>query len=128
MKILIVDDTREDLLLLETILSHVGYEVETALNGVEALEKACRGNFNMIISDILMPRMDGFQLCRKIKTDDKLKNIPFIFYTAAYVSPQDEKFALSLGVEKFIIKPTVFTRKKPYLVYKTCPTSHLPHI
>jgi len=103
-------------------------------NGVEALEKACRGNFNMIISDILMPRMDGFQLCRKIKTDDKLKNIPFIFYTAAYVSQQDEKFALSLGVEKFIIKPqdpesfinTVKEIFKNYEAGKFTVPAHLP--
>ena len=59
----------------------------------------------MIVSDILMPKMDGFQLCRECKKDDSLKNIPFIFYTATYTDKKDEDFALSLGVEKFIVKP-----------------------
>ena len=105
MKILTVDDNQEDLLLLETMLRHIGYEVETASNGAEALEKILENEFDMIISDILMPSMDGFQLCRKVKTNEKLKNIPFIFYTANYISRQDMEFALRLGVEKFIIKP-----------------------
>jgi len=57
------------------------------------------------VSDILMPRMDGFQLCRECKKDDSLKKIPFIFYTATYTDEKDEEFALSLGAEKFIVKP-----------------------
>jgi len=60
----------------------------------------------MIITDILMPVMDGFQLCRKVKGDAELKDIPFVFYTATYVDEEDEQFALELGAEKFIRKPT----------------------
>lgn len=108
MKILVVDDNQEDLCLLSTVLRRYNYEVETAPNGVDALVKILQGEFDMIISDILMPGMDGFQLCRRVKTNEKLKNITFIFYSATYTSPQDEAFALSLGAEKFIIKP-----KKP---------------
>lgn len=104
-KILIVDDIPQNLYLLEILLKTNGYDVEQASNGIEALEKA-RGNPpELVISDILMPGMDGFSLCRAWMTDDSLKNIPFIFYTATYTDAKDEKFALSLGAERFIVKP-----------------------
>jgi len=104
-KILIVDDKEENLYLLETLLKGKDYEVVTAKDGVEALQKLREETLDMIISDILMPKMDDFQLCRECKKDDNLKKIPFIFYTATYTDKKDEEFALSLGAEKFIVKP-----------------------
>jgi PAS domain S-box-containing protein len=104
-KIMIVDDNREDRYMLQALLQGSGYVVVSAVNGVEALEKARRERFDMIISDILMPRMDGFQLSRECKKDDKLKDIPFVFYTATYTDEKDEELALSLGAAKFIVKP-----------------------
>ncbi len=105
MKILIVDDIEENLYLLESLLKGSGYEVVTAKDGVEALSRLKEEPTDMIVSDILMPRMDGFQFCRECKKDDSLKKIPFIFYTATYTEKKDEEFALSLGVERFIVKP-----------------------
>jgi CheY-like chemotaxis protein len=105
MKILLVDDKPENLYLLKTILKGSSYDVMTAGNGVDALEKLKENSIDIIISDILMPKMDGYQLCRRCKTDEHLKSIPFVFYTATYTDKKDEKFALSLGAEKFIIKP-----------------------
>src|SRR3989304_3280013 len=105
MKILIVDDNKENLYMLETLLMGYDYEVESASDGVEAIEKVLKNGFGMIISDILMPRMDGFKLCREVKTNERLKHIAFVFYTATYTEPKDEELALSLGAEAFIIKP-----------------------
>ena len=103
--ILIVDDNPQNLSLLQTLLERNGYGVTAAANGAEALEKARSERPDMIISDILMPVMDGFTLCREWKRDGRLKDIPFVFFTATYNDPKDEKFALGLGAERFIVKP-----------------------
>ncbi|MBI1763513.1 MAG: response regulator [Acidobacteria bacterium] len=105
MKILVCDDNHMALYLFETLLRNHGYDVITASNGVEALALAQPGGLDLIISDILMPQMDGFQLCRKIKSNERLKEIPFIFCTAAYTDPKDEAFALSLGAIRYLVKP-----------------------
>jgi PAS domain S-box-containing protein len=105
MKVMVVDDNEQNLDLLEALLSSEKYEVVCARDGLEALEHLKKGSFNLIISDILMPRMDGFQLCRECKGDPHVKYIPFIFYTATYSDRKDEELALSLGADRFIAKP-----------------------
>jgi len=104
MKILIVDDMEENLYLLETLLKGSGYEVVSAKDGLEALTKLKEESVDLIISDILMPQMDGFQFCRECKKNDRLKKLPFMFYPATYTDKKDEEFALSLGADKFILK------------------------
>jgi hypothetical protein len=104
-RILIVDDAEENLYMLEALLRGHGYEIRTAKNGMEALARTAEARPDLIISDILMPKMDGFALCRHWKADAALKAIPFVFYTATYTDTKDEKFALGLGADMFIVKP-----------------------
>jgi len=105
MKILIVDDNKDDIRILEIMLKGSSYNAVSATNGIEALGKLRADGFDIIVSDILMPGMDGFQLCRECKEDEELKDIPFVFYTATYTDGKNEAFALSLGGDRFVRKP-----------------------
>jgi PAS domain S-box-containing protein len=105
MNILIVEDSEDARVLLEDQLRVHGYEVDSAVNGLEALSKARNSPPDLFVSDILMPEMDGFELCRQVKRDPLLRSLPFIFYTATYTGSEDKRFALSLGASRFIVKP-----------------------
>lgn len=104
-RVLIVDDGAENLYLLRALLQGHGYEVEEATNGVDALAKANVRRPDLVISDLLMPQMDGYTLLRHWRSHDELKSIPFIVYTATYTEPRDERLALDLGADAFIVKP-----------------------
>ncbi|MBN1534833.1 MAG: PAS domain S-box protein [Spirochaetes bacterium] len=105
-RILVADDIEENLYLLRALLEGHGYSVEQAANGSEALVSALAVLPDLIITDILMPVIDGFTLCRIWKSDRRLLRIPFIFYTATYTDPLDEQLAIDMGADAFIIKPT----------------------
>ncbi|MFH1116736.1 MAG: response regulator [Pseudomonadota bacterium] len=104
-RVLIVDDKEENLYLLRALLQGHGYSTDEARHGAEALEKARQTLPDLIISDLLMPGMDGYTLLRHWKTDERLQTIPFIVYTATYTDPKDERLALAIGADAFIVKP-----------------------
>jgi signal transduction histidine kinase len=105
MRILVVDDVPENVYMLEALLGGNGFEVATASNGLAALEELRRNGAALVVSDILMPKMDGFQLCRAMKAAEATRDVPVIFYTATYTTEKDREFALSLGASRFIVKP-----------------------
>ncbi len=104
-RVLIVDDKQENLYLLRALLQGHGCVVDEARHGAEALTRARETPPHLIISDLLMPVMDGYTLLRQWKADERLQTIPFVVYTATYTEPKDERLALDLGADAFIIKP-----------------------
>lgn len=104
-RILVVDDNEVNLYVLRSLLEGHGYTVDTARHGAEALVKARAAPPRLAISDLLMPVMDGYTLLRHWKADERLRSIPFVVYTATYTEPADEKLALDLGADAFILKP-----------------------
>jgi CheY-like chemotaxis protein len=103
--ILVVEDVPNVLELLEVTLRFKGYPVVTARDGLEALEKVALERPALIITDILMPRMDGYSLVHRLRKEPLTSQIPVIFVSATYVTPADKSFALSLGGVRFIEKP-----------------------
>ncbi len=105
MTVLIVDDQIVNLRLLRAVLEADSFTVMQATDGVDALERLRSAEISAIISDILMPRMDGYRLCSEVRRDERLRKIPFIFYTATYTSPADEKLCYDLGADRYLRKP-----------------------
>ena len=103
--ILVVEDVPNVLELLEVTLRFKGYPVVSARNGQEALEQVQKEHPALIITDILMPKMDGYTLAHRLRTNPQTRQIPLIFLSATYVTPEDKKFAISLGAVRFIEKP-----------------------
>ncbi len=103
--LLIVEDVPDILVLLVETLKFKGYDVVTATNGLEALDVIANGRPAVVITDILMPKMDGFSLVHQIRLDPTTRNIPVVFLSATYVAPEDKEFALTIGVTRFIEKP-----------------------
>jgi CheY-like chemotaxis protein len=91
--------------LLRVQLEAEGHGVVEAANGVEALQVMGHAGIDGVISDILMPSMDGFRLCQEIRKSDKFNALPFILYTSTYDSPGDRQLAETLWADGYVIKP-----------------------
>jgi CheY-like chemotaxis protein len=103
--ILVVEDVPNILELLTVTLKFKGYPVVSATNGEEALRIINQERPALVITDILMPKMDGFQLVQQLRTDPKTSQIPIIILSATYVTQEDRDFALKLGAARFLEKP-----------------------
>jgi two-component system chemotaxis response regulator CheY len=104
MKILVVDDDKTTRKLLGLYLKAKGYEIVTAENGLDALEKLGTENINLVVSDMNMPYMDGIELTKNIRADENLKSLPVIMVTTE-ADEEEKKKAHEAGVDDYLVKP-----------------------
>lgn len=103
-KVLAVDDEKDVLFIVSAALKSEGYEVVTASNGFEALEAAARENPDIIVLDVMMPKMDGFETLKKLREQDGTRDIPVVMLTG--LSDREKKLdAIDYGVQHYIVKP-----------------------
>ena len=124
--LLVVEDIPDILKLLEATLTFKGHRVVTARNGEEALEAMARERPALIITDILMPKMDGFSLVHRLRINPETRDIPVVFLSATYVAPEDKAFALTIGVTRFIEKPVALNEFVPIIEKLLKQGAHAP--
>jgi CheY-like chemotaxis protein len=103
-KVLIVDDTETMRLAEQMMLAGEGYEIDVADDGVDALNKIAASHPDLVLLDIMMPRMDGIECCRRIKADDQLKDIKVVMVTTKS-EYERVKEAFAAGCDDYITKP-----------------------
>jgi len=103
-RILIVDDDELVLMALNELLKPEGYEVHAVSSGAEALERLDQDGYDLLMLDIIMPEMDGFELCKKIRAKENYKETPIIFLTAKS-REEDRAMGLEAGANLFLSKP-----------------------
>ena len=104
LRVLIVEDVEENRTLLQEVFAENGYETMVAQNGVDALARLQASPADLIVADAMMPKMDGFQLCKEVRSSQATRAIPFIIYTGNYIDPADEEFARDIGVDRYVMK------------------------
>jgi len=103
-RILIVDDEEDLRKMLKFRLVSVGYDVVEGLDGQDGLDKARSTNPDLIVLDLMLPKIDGFRVCRMLKFDEKYKHIPIIMFTAR-AQKQDVETSKEMGADAYINKP-----------------------
>ncbi|MET0106641.1 MAG: response regulator, partial [Sedimenticola sp.] len=103
--ILIVEDDEDSRKLLRKQLLAEGYSVDSAIEGAQALNLAAKRHPDLVITDIMMPGIDGYELCHRIRQSGQLKEVPVIFLSATFVSEEDQQLAYALGASRFLVKP-----------------------
>jgi DNA-binding response OmpR family regulator len=107
-KILVVDDEEHIVMILKDSLEFSGFQVITAYNGQEALDRVEADHPDLIVLDIGMPKLDGWEVCRRLKSYEKTKQIPIIILTA-YAQTSDQRKGMQLGADRFVTKPCDLT-------------------
>lgn len=108
-KILIIDDEEEILRIMARMLESRGYEAISAVDGLDGLEKVRHSNPDLIILDVMLPKMDGYKVCKMLKLSDEYKKIPVILLTAR-IEESDKKLAEELQYDAYITKPFDFNQ------------------
>jgi CheY-like chemotaxis protein len=104
-KILVVDDEPDIVRVVVKILSARGHDVVTAVDGPQGLEAVRTEKPDVVVLDLNLPKMDGFEVCRHIKSDDDTKHTPVVMMTAAYVTVEDADRGTKLGADEYVTKP-----------------------
>ena len=104
MKILVVDDDKTTRKLLNLFLKAKGYEVVTAENGLDAMEKLGTESINLVVTDMNMPYMDGIELTKNLRNDENWKNLPIVMVTTE-ADDDERKKAMDAGVDDYLVKP-----------------------
>ena len=103
-RILIVEDTSSLREELELVLQLQGYEVDAAANGQEGLDRALESPPDLIVSDVMMPVMDGFEMAERLQDDSRTSGIPFLYLTAR-ATREDMRKGMTLGADDYLTKP-----------------------
>ncbi len=103
-KILVVEDEVDLVKAIELRLTKEGFDVITSLDGEDALKKARKENPDLLILDLMLPKIDGYKVCRLLKFDQKYKNVPVIMLTAR-VEERDRNLGMEMGADEYITKP-----------------------
>jgi DNA-binding response OmpR family regulator len=104
-RVLVIDDDELMLISLEELLASEGLDVATAASGADALEKAGDERFDIVVLDLVMPGMSGFEVCRALRGMEGYRNVPIVMLTAKS-GESDRKMGLEAGSDRFLPKPT----------------------
>lgn len=103
--ILVVDDEPDIVRVVVKIMEARGHVVATARDGAEAIERVLAAPPDLVILDLNLPKLDGYEVCKRIKQDPRSRHVPVVMMTAAYVSVEDAKAGSSAGADEYVVKP-----------------------
>ena len=103
--VLVVDDEPEILKMVSKIMESRGHRVTLARDGQDALDSVVRDRPDVMILDLNLPKVDGFEVCKRLKSDPGTRAIPIVMLTAAYVSVDDASRGVGVGADEYVVKP-----------------------